>query len=267
MTAKVEIDYSPELKKLGDNTNTLLAAAIAFVVRTEDDYQLAAENLKAVKAEARRIETERMGMTRPLDAAKKTIMDHFRPWETALSQAETAWKQSMGAYQAEQRRLREEAERRAAEAARKERERLAAEAAKREEAARKERERAEAKARELEEAGKTERAAALRVRAEERAVATESDAQALQLAAMTMPTAPVVHMPAPKAAGVSSRTIWKHEVTDLRALARAVADGIVPPTAILPNDSYLGQRARADKEHTNIPGVRVFSDTSVAVRA
>ena len=267
MTAKVDIQYSPELQTIGDNTNTLLAAAIAFVIRSEQDYHLAAENLKAVKAEAKRIETERMGMTRPLDAAKKTIMDHFRPWEATLAQAEAAWKKSMGTYQDEQRRIREEAERRAAEAARKERERMEAEAAKREEAARLEREKAEAKARELEEAGKAERAAALRAQAETRATAKEADAQALHLAAATMPAAPVIHMPAPKATGVSSRTIWKHEVTDLRALARAVADGIVPPTAIQPNDSYLGQRARADKEHTHIPGVRVFPDTSVAVRA
>lgn len=260
MNAKVEINvnYSPELQKAGDDTNLILSQAQSFAIATADDYEIAAKNLQFVKSEAKRIEAERMAMTRPLDASKKQIMDHFRPWEETLSRAETAWKRCISDYQAELRHQQEEAERLAAEASRRERERLAAEAAKKEEAARLEREKAEAKALELEQQGKGERADALRARAEERATAKESDAHALQLAAATMPTAPVVHIEKPKVAGVSSRQVWRFAITNPELLPREY---------LLPDEKAIGAVVRALGERANIPGIHIYADTVISSRS
>lgn len=49
---------------------------------------------------------------------------------------------------------------------------------------------------------------------------------------------------------------WHAEVTDLRALVEAVADGRVPLAALLPNAEFLDEAAIRDREALAIPGVR-----------
>ena len=80
--------------------------------------------------------------------------------------------------------------------------------------------------------------------------------------------APPVVMPSsvPKIAGASQRTGWKFEVTDLQALVKAVAEGKVPIGAIKADEVFLGQMARAMKANMKWPGVRVYSEQSVAMR-
>lgn len=55
------------------------------------------------------------------------------------------------------------------------------------------------------------------------------------------------------------QTRWDMEVVDLKELVRAVANGIVPINAILPNEIFLRQQAVSLKEAMNIPGVRAYS--------
>jgi hypothetical protein len=74
---------------------------------------------------------------------------------------------------------------------------------------------------------------------------------------------PVAYVPPPIAAptyepvkGLGITRRWGAEVTDIKKLCRAVADGVVPETYVLPNMPALNSRAQADKQSLLIPGVR-----------
>lgn len=68
-------------------------------------------------------------------------------------------------------------------------------------------------------------------------------------------------------ATASLRTHWTFEVTDIKALARAVADGSVSSDLILPNAPVLGAIARnAETRRRVIPGVAWVEEKRVAVR-
>lgn len=167
----------PEVKQLTAQTDTLLAVGSNYVVRDADEYRVAGDELQRVKGAQRRLDELRKSMTRPLDAAKKAIMDFFRGPEDKLARAENGIKRAMIGFQQEQERKRAEEQRRADEAARKERERLAAQA------------------RAAEASGKVEKAAQL----EQRAAGV---------------VAPVISRNPPKVTGVQTREIWRFEVTD-----------------------------------------------------
>ncbi len=70
--------------------------------------------------------------------------------------------------------------------------------------------------------------------------------------------APAVYVPktTPTGFGNATRRTWGAEVTDLMALVKAVAAGIVPIQAIEANTVFLGQQARALKSALQYPGVR-----------
>lgn len=254
----MDIDLTPEAKAAAADAQTMLSAARDFRVTTAAEYTSAGDELKRIKAKAKELETQRVGMTRPLDETKKRIMDWFREPLAFLEDAERAIKRAIGDYDAEQRRLRQEAERAAAEAARKERERMEAEAAKAEQAAREKREREEAKARALEEQGRAAEAEAKRKAAEEAEAARMREAEAKRAAAASMPVAPVVHMEAPKIAGVSSRQVWKFEITDA---------ALLPREYLAPDEKAIGAVVRALGERANIAGVRVYPDTVISSRS
>lgn len=77
----------------------------------------------------------------------------------------------------------------------------------------------------------------------------------------------VVKPSMPKVQGVTYRDQWKaHDQVDVRALARAVADGIAPPTLLLPNMTALNQMARATQGTQKVPGVRFWNDRQIAAR-
>lgn len=74
-------------------------------------------------------------------------------------------------------------------------------------------------------------------------------------------------MAKPKTAGVSTRETWTVEVDDLRALARAVADGIVPAACIAPVAKELNGLASRLTTAFAVPGCRAVRGTTVAARA
>lgn len=113
------------------------------------------------------------------------------------------------------------------------------EARKAEEKARKERQRLEREAKKAEEAGRVERADTLRERSE---VVTAA------------PPAPA----APKVSGISERKVWKFEVTD---------PSKVPDEYKTVDERKIGGVVRALKGDTNIPGVRVWEESSLAARS
>lgn len=226
-----EITITPEAERQVEQAEALMRQAEHYAVTDAATYNMAGDELKRIKNQAKELDALRVSMTRPLDEAKKKIMDFFRRPAQLLADAESAIKRSMLTYQREEERKRREAEARAQEAARKEQERLRREAAK------------------LEAKGKAEQAAAKIAIAE------------------SLPAAVVVAAPAPHVQGISTSTRWSAEVTDLVALARAVGAGEVPAMAIQANTTFLGQQARSLKGQLNYPGVRAVSEESLSARA
>lgn len=235
----------------------LLLEAKRLVVRA-DTYESAGNFLRGVKTLARDIEAERKSLTDPLNAVVKRIMDKFRPATDALSRAEAVVKGKLSAYSEEVERQRQEDERKAREAQRAVEEKLLREA----EAARQAEEEALRKAEEARAAGDEAAARAAEQAAARKAAVAERREEKAGVVAM----APVVvkTVAAPEADGISYRTSYGAEVTDMTALLRGVLDGTVPREAVIPNEKFLSASARALKSAMNWPGVRVVATRVVA---
>jgi len=175
---------NPAVAEINEATTALETLAADYAITTADAYQAAGEDLRRVKGAQKRIEEVRQSFTRPLDEAKRAIMDFFRGPADRLADVERRIKGAMVRFSDEQERLRR------------------AEQARLEEQARKDREKLEAQAAKAAAAGKTERAEEIETRA----------AQVV---------APVVQREVPKVAGVAMREVWKFEVTDAAAVPRA----------------------------------------------
>lgn len=203
--------------------------AKSLTINNNEEYETAASQLSAIKKKANELDTKRKSMTKPLDEAKKKIMDLFRDPIQKLNDAEGFIKRGIASYQHKLEMARREEQRKADEAARKERERLERHAAK------------------AAEKGRDEKAQEF----EERA---------------SMVQAPVVAYEAPKVSGVSTRENWKAEVTDLPALVKAVAEGKAPASFLTANMTEINRVAKALRKDADYPGVRVYSETVVASR-
>lgn len=100
------------------------------------------------------------------------------------------------------------------------------------------------------------------------AEAVQAEAMGIPVAVMELPPAEAFLEPAPyvapvvaaptyeKAKGTGIVRTWSAEVYDLKALVKAIADGIVPITYIDANMVALNSRARSDKQLMQVPGVR-----------
>lgn len=105
--------------------NALVQTVGTVSITSNADNEAVAKMLGEIKGRAKDLDTLRRSMTRPLDDAKRRIMDLFRPIEGELAEAEKHLKGLMLEWRKlEERRLAEERE-----AAERERQRLAAEAA------------------------------------------------------------------------------------------------------------------------------------------
>jgi hypothetical protein len=173
----------PAVRDLTVEAQGLVTLAGSYSVATAEQYQAAASDLKRVGGAIDRLEALRKSMTKPLDDAKKAIMDFFRGPSEQLERAKSQIKRSMIAFSDEQDRIRR------------------AEQAVADTAARKERERIEAQARRALESGKTEKA------------------EALEMRAATV-VAPVIDRTPPKVVGVQTREVWKFEVTNAAIVPR-----------------------------------------------
>ena len=200
-----------------------------FPIEDDEQYAGAGTLLKSIKTSGAALDTKRKSITGPLDRVKKDIMDLFRPVVDAHAQAEKLLKNKMLGYQEEVERKQREEQAAANERARKEREKL------------------EARADKHEQAGREEKAAALR---------EEADLNS----APPVPTA----IATPRAAGVSTRGVWKAELLDKMDLVKAVAEGRVPLKALDVNMTFLNQQAKSLHDEFNIPGARAYEEKSIA---
>lgn len=287
----------PDADAISAGPNAILRMAESFAITSAEDYSLAAEELRAANAKLKALEERRLTITRPMDAAKKAVMDLFAGPTAALEKAVGIYKRSMLAYTAEQERIAAEAKRKAEEEAAAERRRLEEEArkvreaaeaeqrraaqaeAERQAAARAEHERlareaAEAKARGDAEAEEKAGAEAQRQREADAAAAAQaaqhaaiaaqnaaSEVAALEQVAQVI-VAPVVAVQAVKAAGISTAKGHDFEVENLVALIKDVAakvDGQPGLASVLmPDTVRLRALVKALGPNLGLAGVRVF---------
>lgn len=204
-----------------------VAAAAVIVIKTPAQYQQAGEHLKTVNAALEVIETARVRITGPLNTSIREVNNQARESSAPWLHAQQTLKRGLLAYSNEQLRIQREQQQRADEAARKTQEKLQLQAAT------------------AQAAGKMEKAEVLQSRAE-----------------AVVPA--IITREIPKVAGLSTRENWFAECTDLDKLVAAVAAGTAPLSLLMANDKVLGQQARSLKKDFIVPGVRVWSEKSLA---
>jgi len=250
----VVAELRPETITLIQQAGAETLTAKRLEIRTAGDLTIAGDQLQRIKGLARSIEDQRKTITKPLDDAKKSVMDYVKKPLDALDQVEGVLKAGMLDCQKrldEERRLEE---------------------AREEQRARKAREELEARAGNHEESGRVEIAEALR-----------------EQATMTVAT-PSAVVATPKLAGINNITNYSAEVTSLQELVLAVAFGLLadkyednpeglhmamlkgarkaPPLAALAAETkYLNTQAKALKDTFAMPGVKLIKTDSLSARA
>lgn len=219
----VSINTQEELKKTAD-VPALVKKAEGLTITNQEQYTLAGDILKEIKTRIKELDDERKKITKPLDDAKKAVMNLFKPPTELLEKAEVKVKTSMLAHTEEQERKAREEEKRLREIAEKEAER--------------QRKALEAKIMRAESSGKTEKAEELRE----------------QIENIAIPDIPVVAPAIETPKGISYRDKWTAEVVDFKAL---------PDEYKIANQQALDKVAQATKGALTIPGVKFKSEKIV----
>lgn len=248
----------PDAALLLRTADGALTVAKQFVIDSPDMFEIAAGELREIKAKAAAMEEQRLGITRPMDAAKKKVMDLFRLPLERLTQVEGVYKAAMLAYRRVEDAKAAELQRIANAEARAEKQRL--EAIAREQAAAAQKLQAEAS--ELAGIGDAEGAAQVSAQAETAQInATMTETTALVV------SAPVMESAAKKVSGIRYTGVWKARVTDKAALlAHIVANPELLEWADI-NMSPLTQMAKALKTAMKIPGVEAFEEAGISARS
>lgn len=221
---------APKPAELQRGAASALDLVQSFEIVDQPTFDIAAEELRAIKGKIDALSEQRMAITRPLDGVKAAIMSLFRSPVETLQQAEGILKGKMLAWQQEEQRKANEA-------------RLAAERAAAEERARLQRE-ADALAAQ----GRTGEAAVKE-----------------QVAAMVVAPPPAVAAPV-AAKGISTRETIDHEVVDLLALVQHVAANPELVGLLAVDSVKLRNYVKGLGLQCNLPGVRVFTKQSIAAR-
>lgn len=224
------VEKSDAMTVLSASANELTLAG-SLSIKTVEQYTACADDLKRIKGMQKDVEAKRVSLAANIDAAKKEVQDLFKPAQNWLDDAEKAIKAAMISFQQEQEKQRQLDEARSAQTARKEQEDLLARA-----------ENHEGK-------GRVEVAAVL------------------QEQAASVTAAPVVTQAPMKVAGISTKTTYSAEVTDLMELVKAVAAGTVPLVVLQADMKVLNAQAKALKDHLKYPGVKVVSTSGIAARS
>lgn len=213
---------APSSAELSKGASAALQLVNEFEITDAPTFEIAADELKSIKAKATALEERRKALTQPLDAVKKGIMDLFRGPLDLLGQAEGILKSKMLTFQQAEQRKAEEQRLLAEKAAQEERARLQAEAD----------------------------ALAAQGRAGE-AVVKETVAQMIVAAPVAAPAVPQVK-------GIATTKTIDFEVVDLHALIVHVAAH--PELVNLLNADSVKLRAfvKGLGMACNLPGVRVF---------
>lgn len=249
----------PDAQDLSGRAQRALAFIRDLSITSPDEYELAADELRAIKARAARLEEQRTGITGPINRALKAINDLFRGPSELLAEAERTLKSKMLAYDQEQARIAAAARRKAEEAAAIERARLAEEAAARQREAAEQAAAAEhAQAEGDIQAADLARAAAIRAQSEAAAAATTA-----QLVTAAPPASELQAKPK----GIATVATIQFEVVDLHALVKHVSERPELLALIQPDNVKLRAYVRGLGTACALPGVRVFEEKTMRARA
>lgn len=227
MTTTITLQQ-PDQAAITRSADAALALVESFEISDSATYELAADELTAIKRKACALDDQRKALTKPLDEAKKGIMDLFRAPLDLLTRAEGILKAKMIDFQQVEQRKLADARAAAERAAQAERDRLAAEAA--------------------------------------QLTAQGRDGEALiksQVAQMIVAAAPAMAEP-PKVAGVSMRSTLDFEVVDLLALVRHIAQHPELIALVQADSAKLRAYTKGLGGACNLPGVRVYEKASLA---
>lgn len=236
--SEINIEISEEAKEVSASTDLILKEALDFKIVSPADLEMSANILKTIKQKKKKIDEVRKSLTRPLDAAKKGIMDFFRPAENKLSEAENAMQKTILDFRAEERKRIEEEQRKATEEARKKQA---------EELARIQKEQEEA-----EMMGDSE--------------TVENLEMQKTVVATTAEVATVVTTEEPKLSGVAEVRRWKAVVTDKMALIKHIAATGQFENIVEFSNKELTALATATKGTIQIPGIEFRAEKTLAIR-
>ncbi|CAG4887770.1 hypothetical protein [Paraburkholderia saeva] len=261
----VDLNISHPDQAVFKSSLNALNMAKAYEIDSADVRDLAAKELVKIVTLKKSVESQRKAITVPIDNAKKAVMDLFRTPTDYLDQAEAILKGAISKFDREEEQRRIAAQAAAEEAARKERARMEAEAAARAAAAQAEADAIQQQAKAAAANGQAEEAARLASEADSRVEQGAAEVQMLQQTA-TLITAPVVAA-VQQTKGVSTRKVWKAEVSDKLALIRYVAEHPEYVDLLEPSMPAINKIALALKANCPLKGVRVFEDSVIAARA
>ncbi len=223
----VEPIQTTEAIRANEDAITLFNQAKEVAITTQPEYDIAGTLLQKIKGREKEIESKRKEITRPLDVAKKAVMDLFRAPLEKLGIAEGNIKPGMVTFDEKQEKIRREHQEKLDRQAKVEEDRKKKDLEKR--------------AKKAEENGKAEKAEELREQKE----ATHIEA-------------PLVAPRIEKPKGISYITRWSAEVIDKSKL---------PLEYLEPNYSMLNKLAQATKGKIPIAGVKFNSEKIVASRS
>lgn len=220
----------PERKAVADASLTMPQQARELKVTDAPSYQRAAEFLKAIKALRQKAADTFDKHIAAAFRAHRDLVEEKRKVEAPLTEAEGVVKRALSDFDAAERRRREEAQRQA-----------------------------DAEARKKAEDERVARAAAM----EREARATDDPALEFEAIRMIEEPAPVVAAPTvavetPKVAGITHRDNWKFRITNA---------ALIPREYLVPDEKRIGGVVRSLKDATNIPGVVVYNEPTVAASA
>jgi hypothetical protein len=218
-----------EVRKERAEVAPVLKAAEELVVHDEESYLYAMELGSQCATRARHVEEMLKPAKEAAHKAWKEVVDLITSFTGPLEQAkQLCGKKARDWKRVEEEKREEEArQKRLAEQKRLEEERLA-------------------------------QAAALEARGEEKRAVEILDAP------VVAPPVPVKEVAKP--IGATFRSNWQIEVTDFRALVKAVAAGEVDLAVLQPNEKELRARAKTLKNDMKYPGVRVWDEGTTSFR-
>ena len=252
-----DISQDAKATALVQAANETKVQALTLLVRSPHEYEQVSGFLSQVKAKTNEIEGHRKYLKEPFLEGGRRVDEFFRAPLQFLKEAEHAAKSRLLNYEAEQRRIAAEEQRRLEEEARKKREAFEAKA-------RKEREDADAVAGEMQRKADEARAAGdlaesvrLRNQADKVVEKSEAKAEAIQSKAEQV-VAPKVEAYIPPVVGQFSKTVWKARVLDQKA---------VPEEYKVVDVAMLDKLAQATKGKVPVPGVEFYSEQIMSARA
>ncbi len=202
-----------------------------YIIESLEKYRTSAEDLKSIKAKAKELDETRKSLTAPMDESKKKIIALFKQPLDFLKQAEESVKKAMVNWNTIQEEIRQAEEARLAQLQRQEADKLRQQAAK--------------------EVAKIEL-----LKTEKAKEAARVKAEKLQAEAVaTIAIAPVVESKAEEISGISTRKVWQFRILN--------ADDI-PREYMMPDEKYIGQIVRASKGKKEIPGIKIYSEDTIA---